>query len=452
MQEPYRLTASQALQLIQANKLTVEAYAQSLLSRIESRDATVHAWAYLNRELVLEQARQLDKIPIEKRGPLHGIPIGIKDVIYTKDMPTQHNSPLFKDSHVSVDAASVAILRAAGALIFGKTTTTEFAATTIGSPTINPHSSPPSTPRTPGGSSSGSGAAVADYQVPLALGTQTGGSIIRPGSFNGVYAMKPTWGAISREGQKVYSLILDTVGFYARSVEDLGVLGGVLGLKDDDDDDGGVSDRKEAGVEGVAGLKFGIVKTCVWPRAEEGTVSAMQKAEEILKRHGAIVEEVDLPDEFDNMPDWHAKIMAAAGRTTFLAEYRIDKSQIHESLVGHVENVNGATRAEQLAAFDGIAILRPRIDEIAGRYAALVTPSIPGEAPLGIEGTGSAAFNSMWTALHTPVVNIPGFQGENGMPVGVSLVAPRFRDQHLLSVAKEVGDIFEKEGGWTSAL
>ncbi|KAL2810562.1 amidase signature domain-containing protein [Aspergillus granulosus] len=441
MAQPYRLTATQALALIRENKLTVESYARSLLSRIEYRDATVKAWAYLNPEFVLEQARNLDAIPVEKRGPLHGLPVGIKDVIYTKDMPTEHNSPLYKDSVVPVDAAPVAVLRAAGALIFGKTTTTEFASTTAGPATCNPHDPT----RTPGGSSSGSGAAVGDYQVPIALGTQTGGSTIRPGSFNGIYALKPTWGAISREGLKVYSLILDTLGIFGRCVEDLELVLGVLGVSDDVE-----AGRKS--FEGVKGAKFGVVKTIVWDKVGKGTIAAMEKAAEILRSHGATIEEVELPPEFDNMPAWHAAIMAGDGRATFLPEYRVDKSKVAEFLVGHVENAQGYTRAQQLAALDGVGFLRPRIDEIAGQYAALITPSVPDEAPVGIKGTGSAAFCSMWTVLHTPVVNVPGFQGENGLPIGVSLVAPRFRDQHLLAVAKEIGEIFSDEGGWKSSL
>ncbi|KAL4875888.1 amidase signature domain-containing protein [Aspergillus karnatakaensis] len=438
MAESYRLTATEALKLIKSNELTVQDYARSLLSRIESRDETVKAWAYLNEDLVLEEARKLDEIPPDQRGPLHGVAIGVKDVIYTKDMPTEHNSPLYIKSQVPVDAASVAILRAAGALIFGKTTTTEFASTVVGPPTCNPHDPT----RTPGGSSSGSGAAVGDFQVPIALGTQTGGSTIRPGSFNGVYALKPTWGAISREGQKIYSVILDTLGIYGRSVEDLEILAEVLGVKDD----------VVSGFEGVSGAKFGVVKGPVWKKAGSGTIAAMDKAKTLLESHGAIVEEVELPAEFDNMPDWHAKIMAGDGRVAFLSEYRVDKTRIHESLVGHVEGVKGYSRAEELAAFDGVAMLRPRIDEIAGRYAAILTPSVPDEAPVGIESTGSAAFNGMWTALHVPVINIPGFKGENAMPVGLSLVAPRYHDQHLLNVSKAVGAIFEKEGGWKSSL
>jgi Asp-tRNA(Asn)/Glu-tRNA(Gln) amidotransferase A subunit family amidase len=187
MTEPYRLTAVEAVSLMKKGDLTVEAYAQSLLARIASRDQDIKAWAYLDPSFVISQAKLLDQIPAEKRGPLHGVAIGVKDVILTKDMPTAYNSPIYRGQPPSlVDAAPIISLRAAGALIFGKTTTTEFAATTVGGPSANPHD--PS--RTPGGSSSGSGAAVGDFQVPIALGTQTGGSTIRPGSFNGIYAFK----------------------------------------------------------------------------------------------------------------------------------------------------------------------------------------------------------------------------------------------------------------------
>jgi Asp-tRNA(Asn)/Glu-tRNA(Gln) amidotransferase A subunit family amidase len=187
MAEPYRLTATEALRLLHKGDLTVEAYAKSLLGHIKERDPVVKAWAYLDPEFVLAQAKKLDQIPAEKRGPLHGIAIGVKDVILTKDMPTGYNSDIYKGDPIAlVDAAPIITLRAAGALIFGKTTTTEFASTSDGGPSTNPHDSS----RTPGGSSSGSGAAVGDYQVPIALGTQTGGSTIRPGAFNGIYAFK----------------------------------------------------------------------------------------------------------------------------------------------------------------------------------------------------------------------------------------------------------------------
>lgn len=208
--EPYRLTATEVAAQIRNGELTVEQYARSLLSRIAARDPVVKAWAYLDPDLVIREAKRLDQVPVEERGPLHGIAIAVKDVIYTKgkelvfhnelsliiasDMTTQFNSPIYENDAPKVDAALIIILRKAGALILGKTKTTEFAATVKGSKTTNPHDSG----RTPGGSSSGSGAVVGDFQAPISLGTQTGGSTIRPGSFNGVYAFKPTWNSISR--------------------------------------------------------------------------------------------------------------------------------------------------------------------------------------------------------------------------------------------------------------
>ncbi|KAI6369740.1 hypothetical protein MCOR25_004369 [Pyricularia grisea] len=440
--EPYRLTASETLQKVRAGELTVERYAQSLLDRIKDRDDAVQAWAYLEPDLVLSQARDLDRIPPESRGPLHGVAIGVKDIFYTKDMPTQHNSPIYANDAPAVDSGPVAILRQAGALIVGKTTTTEFAATVAGTKTRNPHD--PN--RTPGGSSSGSGAAVGDMQVALALGTQTGGSTIRPGSFNGIYAYKPTWNAVSREGQKIYSLILDTLGIYARCVADLELLADVLGIEDDKDD-------SQPCFAGVKGAKFAILKTVIWPQAGPGTQAAMEKAADLLRAHGAAsVEEISLPADLDALPEWHRVVITSDGRSAFRPEYAGSRDQLSPYLVDQVENAAGITRKQQLAAFDAIAAARPRVDDILAKYDAVVVPSVPDEAPSGLESTGSAAFNVIWTALHTPVVNIPGFKGENGMPIGLSLVAPRYQDRRLLSVCKAVGRIFETEGGWKPAL
>ncbi|KAJ0139109.1 Glutamyl-tRNA(Gln) amidotransferase subunit A, partial [Colletotrichum tanaceti] len=330
------------------------------------------------------------------------------------------------------------------------TTTTEFAATVQGPKTVNPHG----TTRTPGGSSSGSGAAVADFQAPIALGTQTGGSTIRPGSFNGIYAFKPTWNSISREGQKIYSLILDTLGFFARTVEDLQLMADVFELQDDDDEDDYDDDGPipQTGFS-VKGARFALLKTMVWPQAGPGTQSAMAKAAELLRAHGAEVEETELAADLQALPEWHATVLHSDGRPTFLPEHRrAAPGQLHGFLASHVENANGITRRAQLEAFDNIAAARPRVDRVLGGYDAVLAPSVVDEAPEGIASTGSAAFNGLWTALHVPVVNVPGFQGPNGMPVGVSLIAPRYRDRHLLTVAKAVGDIFEAEGGWKSSL
>ncbi|KAI8961288.1 amidase signature enzyme [Daldinia sp. FL1419] len=433
--EPYQFTAAQVIAKIEDGSLTVEEYARSLLARIEKRDDAVRAWAYLDPEYVIQQAKQLDFTPPPSRGPLHGVAIAIKDIMYTKDMPTQHNSPIYEGDEPKVDAAAVTILRHAGALILGKTTTTEFASTATGPKTRNPHDAT----RTPGGSSSGSAAAVADFQAPVALGSQTGGSTIRPGSFNGIFAFKPTWNAVSREGVKIYSPNLDTVGFFARSVEDLQLLADAFALGDD------TPPREDLSIKGT---KFALLKTMVWPQAGPGTVAALEAGAKVLRAHGAEVEEIQLPPEFDKMPEWHGVILDADARATFLPEYRITKEKLTSLLVDHVENSSKISHAAQLEAFDGIAALRPRIDAIAGKYAAILTPSVVDEAPVGIDFTGSPAFNKIWTALHVPVVNIPGFKGENGMPIGLSLVAPRYHDRHLLTVSKAVGEVFQAEGGW----
>ncbi|CZR50435.1 related to glu/asp-tRNA amidotransferase subunit A [Phialocephala subalpina] len=441
MTEPHLLTASGALALMKDGTLTVESYVTSLLSRISARDHVVKAWAYLSPEHVLSEARKLDQIPPEKRGPLHGIAIGVKDVILTKDMPTAHNSPIYKGEPAPlVDAAPVIALRAAGALIFGKTTTTEFASTTDGGPSTNPHDPT----RTPGGSSSGSGAAVGDFQVPIGLGTQTGGSTIRPGSFNGIYGFKPTWGAISREGLAQYSMTCDTLGLYARSVADLQLLAKVFQLQDD-------TPIPESLFK-IEGSKIAFVRTSVWPKAGPGTQNAWSKAKELLSAKGASVEEIKLPEEFSKIKGWHAAVLAGEGRTSFLGNYLLAKDKMHTMLHGHVENHTKLSRKAQLEAYDGCAKLRPVWDEIAGKYDALFTPSVVDEAPVGIERTGDASFCSMWTILQCPALNVPGFSGENGLPVGLTLVGARYTDERVLYAAKAIGEVFEKEGGFVSKL
>jgi Asp-tRNA(Asn)/Glu-tRNA(Gln) amidotransferase A subunit family amidase len=311
MTEPWELTAAQAHSRMIRNEITVETYAKSLLYRIKERDEAVKAWAYLNPELVLARARELDQIPAAERGPLHGIAVGVKDVILTKDMPTQFNSPMYVSNLPSqVDAAAVITLRAAGALIFGKTTTTEFAANTNGDYHQNHTSNAHHPGRTPGGSSSGSGAAVGDFQVPIALGTQTGGSTIRPGSFNGIYAFKPTWGSISREGLAQYSITCDTLGLFARSVEDLELIAKNFQIVDDE--------PAEAEPFHIKGAKIAFCQSPVWDKAGSGLLAAWEKAQKLLSKHGATVSKLDLPEDFSKIHDWHGKVLAGEGRTSFL--------------------------------------------------------------------------------------------------------------------------------------
>lgn len=302
-------------------------------------------------------------------------------------MPTQCGSPIYHGDAPKLDAASIMVLRNAGALILGKTTTTEFAAITAGTKTTNPHSSS----RTPGGSSSGSGAAVADFQAPIGLGTQTGGSTIRPGSFNGIYAMKPTWNSISREGQKVYSLIYDTLGLYARSAADLDLLADVFALRDD------VEPTEPFQIKGA---KFAVCKTMIWDQAGPGTVAAMERAKQLLQEEGAEVDDLTLPESLNDLPKWYKAVIALDGASAFLPEYQTSKQKLSDAMQSHAENREKITHAAQLEGFDKIAAARPIVDCIIGQYAAVIVPSVPDEAPLGLESTGSAVFNTIWTVCY----------------------------------------------------
>ncbi|KAJ9614541.1 hypothetical protein H2200_002678 [Cladophialophora chaetospira] len=435
--ELYRLTASEVTNHLRLGDLTVEAYVRSLLSRIEAREPLVKAWAYVDPALIISQAQQLDQVPPHLRGLLHGIPIGVKDVIYTIDMPTKHNSPIHEGSETRLDAAVVTILRKAGALIFGKTATAQFAAIHDGPATRNPHD----LTRTPGGSSSGSAAAVADFHIPIALGTQTAGSIVRPAAFCGVYGMKPTWGAVSLEGVKLVSGILDTIGIFARSVEDLQLMADIFQCRDD---------IIPQSID-IKTSRFGILKTAMWKHAQPATVKSLEAAAQLLESQGASVKEITLPSDFNDLHLWQQQTMYTDIAVTHYSNYLTAKDKLPASLIGHVENGQRHTHSTKLNAMDSIARLRPVIDEILSRYTAVLTPSTTGEAPVGFY-TGYPVFNTFWTALHTPVINLPGFGGQEGLPVGLSIVTSRYRDQHLLKVAKELGPLFQSRGGWQSSL
>lgn len=390
--EPWRLTATEALHLIRTQQLTIESYAASLLERISSRDHLTKAWVHLPKDLILSNARALDAVPIDQRSPIHGLPIGIKDVILTKDMPTQYNSPIFQsESPIGIDAAPVATLRASGALIFGKLSTTEFATSKQGdyhqNLTANAHDST----RTPGGSSSGSGAAVGDFQIPVALGTQTGGSVVRPASFNGTYGFKPTWGAISREGLAQWSMTLDTCGFFARSVEDLQLLSDTFRIEDDDKVPADPTFN-------IKGAKIAFCKTHNWHKAGDATKKAWEDAQAILKSQGASVSDLELPSDFAQILDWHSHVLQGEGRTSFLGQYLTAKDKLHPDIQGHVENKTGLSRRKQLEAYDNCARLRPIWDSIADGYDFVVTPSVVGEAPTGLENTGDMVSGNQFLA------------------------------------------------------
>ncbi|KAG6088624.1 hypothetical protein E4U15_005543 [Claviceps sp. LM218 group G6] len=432
----YRLSATQAAELIRRNRLSAQDYSQALLDRVRLRDPQVRAWVYLDEKAVLDQAKRLDSLPVDKRGPLHGLPVGIKDVFLTRDMPTRYYSRLHAhDGNAAADSAAVSILRSAGAIIFGKTATTEFASMTEGGPCTNPNNPK----HTPGGSSSGSAAAVADCQVPLAIATQTGGSIVRPGSLNGCYGFKPTWGTISTEGMGRFSTSADTPGFYARTVEDVEMLARVFRL---------ASNMRSAPVPvgplSVAGSKVAFIKTHVWPNAGPGTHAAWNLARKILQDHGAQVQDVDLPEAFSKCSEWRETVVIQEARAAFLPKYLEDKSKIHNDIVKLVEAQNLPSPQKVLEAHDGIAKLRADWDQIARNYDIIITPSAVDEAPEGLLDTGIAVFCTMWTILHAPAMNVPGFRGRCGLPIGLTVVGSRYSDMDVLRSGEAIGAVFNR--------
>ncbi len=426
--EPAQLTAAQAAALIRSRQLSCEELARSCLARIAARDADVRAWLWLEPDTVLRRARELDKLP--PKGPLHGLPFGVKDVIDTADYPTTLNSPIYDGARIGRDAACVAVVRGAGALILGKTDTVEFASGGRKALTRNPYNFA----HTPGGSSSGSGAAVGDFHVPLAFGTQTGGSHIRPASFNGIYGIKPTWGLVSREGARMSSMTLDTVGWYGRSVDDLILVGTAYRLAED------------TTPIAVKGLRVGLCRSPVWAAIEPAGVTALETAAKRLADAGAIVEELVLPAPFNALPSAQDTIVRAEGGVSFLPEYVNAFAMLAPDLRAKVENPTGITREALLAAYAVADSCRPVFDALFGASLDVVlTPSAPGEAPAGLHTTGNAIFNRMWTLLHVPCVGIPVCRGPNNLPVGVTLVGPRLADARLLAIAKAAAPVIDAD-------
>ncbi|MEJ1159529.1 amidase [Prosthecomicrobium sp. N25] len=431
--QPWRMSAAEASALILARKMSVEELTRSCLARIAERDADVKAWAWLDPDRAVRKARELDKVLIHA-GPksrLHGIPFGVKDMIDTAEMPTTNNSPIYAENQPSHDANVVRIMKAHGAFVLGKTDTVEFAAGGRKALTRNPHDFA----RTPGGSSSGSGAAVGDYQVPIAFGTQTGGSHIRPASFNGCYGIKPTHNTISWSGARHLSPTLDTLGWYGRSVDDLIMVAEAVRVW-------GIA---ELAPVSVAGLKVGFARTSNWVKAEPATVDAMERARSLLAAAGAIVTDLELPAPFSGLNDAQRVVMNGEGRVQFLPDYLQNYELLHEDFRKKVENAEGFTPAQLLAAWDLAAACRPVFDGLFGPdLDVILTPSSCGEAPFNpSETTGDAVMNSMWTLLHVPTVNIPGHTGPNGLPVGVTLAGPRLGDARLLAISKAVAPVID---------
>jgi aspartyl-tRNA(Asn)/glutamyl-tRNA(Gln) amidotransferase subunit A len=424
------LSAADAAAKIVSGEITSVMLVEAYLERIKERDESVLAWESINPEFALEQARAAD----ERRefdqsvGPLHGVPVGLKDIIDTFDFPTENGTPAYKGRQPGEDAALVEALKGAGAIIMGKTVTTELAVLHPNK-TRNPHNPE----HTPGGSSSGSAAAVADHMIPLAIGTQTGGSVIRPAAFCGVYGFKPTHGTISRTGVLMQSPPLDTLGVFANSVEDLGLIADCLTAYDARDSwmrpRSRTRLREMAVSETPVDPMFAFVKTSAWDEfAEETTKQAFP---ELVDALGEQCDEVDLPSIFaEGLNMQH--VLQTADITKFYGPVA-DKfpGVLSKALVERIEKGKGITAVEYNTALDVREALNAGLEEIFERYDAILTPAAPGPAPKGLEATGNPVFNSLWTYLGVPCVTVPLLEANN-LPMGVQLVGARHDDGRLL--------------------
>ena len=431
--QPYEMTTAEAALLIEDRKLAVSELTSSCLERIAHRDATVKAWIYVDPDMAMRKARELDKVLIHEgsRGPLHGLPFGVKDMIDTADMPTTNNSPIYDGFRPGQNAKIVRNIIGTGGFVLGKTDTVEFAAG--GRKALTRH--PMDSSRTPGGSSSGSGAAVGDMHVPLAIGTQTGGSHIRPASFNGIYAIKPTHNSVSWSGARHYSPTLDTLGWYGRSPDDLVLVARAFRMWN----------MESLPSIGLKTLKIGIARTANWDKCAPETVAAIERAATLLKDQGVSIVDLDMPEGCEQMCDAQKTISAAEGIAQFLPEYLEHHHLLHPQFRERVENSSNVTPEKYLAAVNLAALCRMRFDALFGaELDAVLTPSALGEAPLNPDSTtGDAIMNSMWTLLHVPCINIPGAIGPNDLPVGVTLAGPRLGDARLLAISKVIAPVLD---------
>jgi amidase len=416
MQQLNQLSASEAARRLAAREITAEQLARACLARIEEREAAVGAWIHIDPDAVLAQARQLDASPVH--GPLHGLPLGVKDLIDTADMPTAYGSPVYAGHRPCADAACVALARAAGALVLGKTVTTEFAWFHPGK-TANPHN----TLHTPGGSSSGSAAAVADCMVPLAYGTQTAGSVIRPASYCGIVGYKPTHGLMPRAGIKPLSDSLDTLGTLTRTVADAALFVSAVSGRD-------LIPRPLAQPPRV-----GLCRTHEWNAARPETAAAMENAATALGRAGAKLTEITLPRIFAEMTQAQIDIMNYEIYAALACERLQHYAGLSDKLKQLLDNAQRCDAARYDAAQALVASCRSRLDEVFADTDVLLAPSAPGEAPAGLAATGDPIFCRMWTVLHVPAINLPGSLGPQGLPVGVQIIGRRGDDARALAVA-----------------
>lgn len=413
------LSARELARRVARRELTAETVARTFIDHIAATDATVHAWQHFDPDAVLAQARALDAGTTT--GPLQGVPVGVKDLLDTADMPTTYGSPIYVGHQPAADAACVGSARAAGAVVMGKTVTTEFATMQAG-PTINPHS-PPGQPHTPGGSSSGSAAAVAARMVPLALGTQTAASVVRPAAFCGVVGYKPTHGLLPLTGVKLQSPSLDTVGGFARSVDDVAFFVGTLA-------------RWDLTPQQVPGLRVGLCRTPHWDEASPDAQRVWTDAAQAMARRGAVVSDVALPAGWAALVAAQIDLMAFDAAAAFAPERRTHATLLSEPLTQMLRNGDAVSARRMIEVQTTASQARAQFQHLMGGFDVLLAPSAPGVAPAGLAFTGNPLFSRVWSLLGAPCVHVPCGSGEHGLPLGVTVVGPRWGDLVALSAAQ----------------
>ena len=423
------LSAAEAARLIKDGQISSEELVQDCLNRIAAVDDTVQAWAHLNPDYVLEQARMSDKhrrsgAPI---GPLHGVPVGIKDIFDTADFPTEYGTPIYAGRQMVEDATVVARLRQAGAIIMGKTVTAEFAVLSPGK-TTNPHDAS----RTPGGSSSGSAAAVAAGMVPLSVGTQTNGSVIRPASYCGVVGYKPSFGLISRQRVLRTSRNLDHVGVFARTLEDTAIIAESLIGVDAMDPDTVILPCPDlvakVSEEPPMPPRFAYVKGPAWDQCDASTHEAFG---ELVDALGDRVEVVDLGDVYDEVFQWQRIVMEADIAKNLGETYQQHGDAFSPVLSEMIERGRKVPAVDYSLALDRQDMFAKAFYAVFAEFDAIITPAATGEAPVGLDSTGNPACATLWTFAGMPSLTLPILQGEAGMPLGVQMVTARGDDARL---------------------
>src|SRR5215207_6007403 len=426
-----KLSATEAANKVLSREISSEELIRACIDRIEDREHTVSAWKFLDPELALVQAKRCDNT--EAEGPLHVVPVGIKDQFDTTDMPTTYGSPIYEGYRPALDAESVARLRAAGAVVMGKTKCTELC-TYYPMDTANPFD--PN--RTPGGSSSGSAAAVADFMVPVATGTQTVGSTIRPASYCGIFGYKPTFGSISRSGVLPLCASLDHVGLFARTVEDLELFTKVI--TGTHPHHPSIRTAQPTGFDlrhpdGFERPRIAFVRTPQWPELDVSISTRLEKAVTQLRKAGAVVDETSLPGKFDGLVEAQNTILEVELSCALSYEFENYQDRMSDLLRGVVEQGNSIGMERYLEAQQLAAECRWESIQLFHDHDVLLAPSVRGEAPVGLESTGDPLFCRMWTLLGLPCVSLPGIHGPDGLPLGAQIIGPMYGDGLTLSVA-----------------